>query len=144
MHAEYALSSITVNSLSSLTGYNGSCSVVCMDFGKRLRAARKYAQLTQEELAEKSGVPQQTISKLERGDQDTSSHTVHLAVACGVRPQWLAMEEGPMIDTYESDRPRHTAWKILQEIPDYAIDDAIKGLATIVELTKKAADAAKK
>lgn len=115
-----------------------------MEFGKRLRAAREYAQLTQQELAEKSGVPQQTISKIERGDQDTSSHTVHLAVACGVRPQWLGMEEGPMTDSYTTDRPRQKAMMILQEIPDYAVDDAIKGLATIVELTKKAADEAKK
>lgn len=144
MHAEYALSSIDVNSLGSLTNYNGSCSVGYMDFGERLRAARKYAKLTQQELATTSGVPQQTISKIERGDQDTSSHTVHLAVACGVRPQWLAMEEGPMTDTYVTDQPRQKAMMILQEMPDYAVDDAIKGLATIVELTKKAADEAKK
>lgn len=144
MRPEYALSSIGVNSPSSLTNYNASCSVNSMEFGKRLRAAREYAQLTQQELAEKSGVPQQTISKIERGDQDTSSHTVHLAVACGVRPQWLGMEEGPMTDSYTTDRPRQKAMMILQEIPDYAVDDAIKGLATIVELTKKAADEAKK
>lgn len=144
MRPEYALSSICVNSLSSLINNNASCSVNYMDFGKRLRTAREHAKLTQQELATASGVPQQTISKIERGDQDTSSYTVHLAVACGVRPEWLAMEDGAMIQTGGGDQRLQTAIMIMQEIPDYAIDDAIKGLTSIVELTKKAADEAKK
>ena len=49
---------------------------------------------------EKSGVKQGTISKIERGDTDSSTFTVQLAIACGVRPEWLAVEDGPMIDEY--------------------------------------------
>ena len=67
-----------------------------MKFGDRLELARKSAKLTQEELAKKSGVQQGTISKIERGDADSSTFTVQLAIACGVRPEWLAIEDGSM------------------------------------------------
>lgn len=72
-----------------------------MEFSERLRHARESAKLTQEQLAQKSGVKQGTISKIERGDADSSTFTVQLAIACGVRPEWLAIEDGPMIDQYK-------------------------------------------
>lgn len=68
-----------------------------MTYGKRLKTAREHAKLTQPGLAEKSGVSQQTISKIERGKQDGSTYTVQLASACGVRPEWLASETGEML-----------------------------------------------
>ena len=65
--------------------------------------ARDSAGLTQEKLAEITQVPQQTISKIERGDQETSSYTVQLAIACNVRPQWLALENGDIYDVNIDD-----------------------------------------
>lgn len=44
---------------------------------------------SQQELADRSGVPQGTISKIERGDQDSSRYDVHLADALGISPVWL-------------------------------------------------------
>jgi len=67
-----------------------------MRFSERLRLAREYAKLSQEELSTRAGVKQGTISKIERGDSESSTFTVHLALACGVRPEWLAMEVGEM------------------------------------------------
>lgn len=80
-----------------------------MTLGERLRAARKHAGLTQVELETKSGVPQQTISKIERGDADTSAFVVRLAVACGVRPEWLDMESGSMVSEEISEDARKIA-----------------------------------
>ena len=46
------------------------------DIGHALRRARKKSQLTQQELASKSGVWQETISKIENGSPGTKLETV--------------------------------------------------------------------
>jgi transcriptional regulator with XRE-family HTH domain len=96
MTQEYSLSCIAVNTQSCLTSYNQRNTFAAM-LGERLKKAREYAGLTQKELETKSGVLQQMISKIENGRQDTSAYVVQLAVACGVRPEWLAMGQGEMV-----------------------------------------------
>ncbi len=66
------------------------------DFGKRLRAARKHAGLTQVEAAEKVGTTQSTISSAERGAY-SSRETVKYAIVYGVSATWLATGEGEML-----------------------------------------------
>ena len=68
-----------------------------MSLGARLKLARDRAGLTQQQLQIQCGVSQKTISKIERGDQAVSTATVQLAQACGVRPEWLAAGEEPML-----------------------------------------------
>lgn len=97
MSTEYSLSCIAVNTLSCLTPYNQRNIFTSMTLGERLKMAREHAGLTQKELEEKSGVLQQMISKVENGRQDTSAYVVQLAVACGVRPEWLALGQGEMV-----------------------------------------------
>ena len=46
------------------------------DIGHAIRQARKAKKLTQKELAERSGVWQETISKVENGLSDTKLETV--------------------------------------------------------------------
>lgn len=70
-----------------------------MNYSNRLKAARRHAKLNQVALAVKSGVSQQTISKIERGLQDASAFTVQFATACEVRPEWLATGAGAMVET---------------------------------------------
>lgn len=48
-----------------------------------LRAARRKAGFDQEQLAERSGVPQGTISRIERGQTPNSGHALRLARALG-------------------------------------------------------------
>lgn len=60
------------------------------NLGNRLSEARKRRNLTQKRLAEISGVPQQTISKIERDDQKSTTQLVELAEALGVTAKWLA------------------------------------------------------
>lgn len=75
-----------------------------MLYGERLKAARKFACLTQKELAERSGVTQPTISQLETSEADGSMFTAQFADACKVSALWLATERGEM--TALSNGPR--------------------------------------
>jgi SOS-response transcriptional repressor LexA len=69
-----------------------------MNFSARLKAARKHAGLTQGELAAKLGINQVSISDLERGKSQSSSHAYKMALICKVTPDWLIMGEGSMLD----------------------------------------------
>lgn len=71
--------------------------------GKRVKAARKYAGLTQIQLADRAGMDQTTISKLEKGHNDKSAFCVRIAVACGVSPVWLETGQGEMLPRQSSD-----------------------------------------
>lgn len=116
-----------------------------MNFGERLIAAMAYKGIDQTELANAAGVSQPTIHKIVSGKTEASTFTVQLAVACGVRPEWLAMEDGEMVDgLYVHDERLKHALKIMQELPEYAVDDAIKDLDQMAQLIKKATAAAKK
>lgn len=72
-----------------------------MKYGERLKAARKFANMTQIELADKigGGITQAGISYLENGDATGSEFTVQFAIACCVSPIWLALEQGDMTDS---------------------------------------------
>jgi transcriptional regulator with XRE-family HTH domain len=61
----------------------------------RLKTARTEAGLTQGELARRSGVQQQSISLIERGESQNTRYVVALARACGVEPTWLQTGRGP-------------------------------------------------
>jgi transcriptional regulator with XRE-family HTH domain len=51
--------------------------------GRMLREARQRAKLTQRELAAKSGIPQETIARIERGRADPRVNTLdRLLAAC--------------------------------------------------------------
>jgi transcriptional regulator with XRE-family HTH domain len=105
-----------------------------MTLADRLKLARKHAKLSQPQLQELSGVPQQTISNIERGIQDKSTDIVPLAIACGVRPEWLAMERGDMTDGM--NEKIRIAVTLMQEMPEYALDEAIKSVDTVAKLTR--------
>jgi transcriptional regulator with XRE-family HTH domain len=66
------------------------------EFGIRLRQARLHAKLTQPQLAKASGIAQSTLSELENVGHGTAS-TTKIAAVCGVRTEWLALGEGPML-----------------------------------------------
>jgi len=67
-----------------------------MKFSERVRTARKYAGLSQEELALAIGCTQGLISKIERGDQEETTLIIKIARACRVNADWLEDETGPM------------------------------------------------
>jgi transcriptional regulator with XRE-family HTH domain len=60
----------------------------------RLREARLRKVLTQEELAQRSGVAEATISRIESGQQEARISTVRkLAAALGLEPSELVNQE---------------------------------------------------
>lgn len=60
------------------------------NLGKNLRAARKKLKLTQEQVAERSGVQAGEISRIEAGKRDPQVSTVlKLAKAVELRPGQL-------------------------------------------------------
>lgn len=86
-----------VNNQRCFTPYNRGFKVLAMGtLADRLREARAFARLTQEQAEKKSGVSQQMISKLETGRSKETAQIVDLAVAYGVNPIWLQTGRGVM------------------------------------------------
>jgi phage repressor protein C with HTH and peptisase S24 domain len=80
-----------------LQEYRRPCDDSQMDYKHRVKAARKFAGLTQGELAERIGIKQASISDLERGKSASSSYNASIARACGVNPYWLETGQGEML-----------------------------------------------
>lgn len=78
------------------------------EYGKRLRAARKHAKLTQQALSEATGIPQSTISTAERLGHGSADTPVY-AKECGVDAHWLATGEGEMIPSITTARVKISA-----------------------------------
>ncbi|WVN03753.1 helix-turn-helix transcriptional regulator [Burkholderia multivorans] len=86
-------------------------------YGKRLRAARKDARLTQKQLADKVGLKQATISELENDEYDGSAKTAAIADVLGVNALWLAEGKG---DPAANQRSRETYDSAVGEASDAA------------------------
>jgi len=65
--------------------------------GTRIKVAREALGLSQEELAKRVGVRQQTIQELEAGRSRTTRHIHKLAEALGQTPQWLESGTGQFV-----------------------------------------------
>ncbi|MBF0095978.1 MAG: helix-turn-helix domain-containing protein [Magnetococcales bacterium] len=65
-----------------------------MNFGERISAARKNAKFTQKELADRVGISQTAVHKLEKNRSKSSRRTVTIALVCGVDPIWLETGRG--------------------------------------------------
>lgn len=68
-----------------------------MDMGKRLKAARKYAGLTQQQLADRIGIKQQSYQKAECGVTKMPENLRGIADVCGVEFNWLLTGDGLMV-----------------------------------------------
>ncbi|MBF0295628.1 MAG: helix-turn-helix domain-containing protein [Magnetococcales bacterium] len=62
----------------------------------RIQTARKFANLTQKQLADRVGISQTAVHKLECGRSRSSRRTVSIALTCGVDPIWLDTGRGEM------------------------------------------------
>ena len=67
-----------------------------MTLSERIQMARKQAKLTQKELADRVGISQTAVHKLECGRSRSSRRTVSIALTCGVDPIWLDTGLGEM------------------------------------------------
>jgi transcriptional regulator with XRE-family HTH domain len=140
MRSEYNDTCCKVNNFHCLTAYNFVCKTVVMNLSERIVLARTHAKLTQRQLADLSGVTQQSISLLEKGKQKQTTEIVSIAVACGVRSEWLALEQGEMVNGLhiEDERIKRGVTILEQMQADNRLDDAMELLDSIAKFSRKA------
>jgi Predicted transcriptional regulator len=92
-----------------------------MNLSERIKAARKHAGLTQQQLAQLVGVAQTAISQLESGKAQRTTYIAEIAYACAVSSKWLALGEGEMQPTEGSSEID------LQETPPTTPNSALLG-----------------
>jgi transcriptional regulator with XRE-family HTH domain len=140
MRKDYNDTCYLVNNFHCLTDYNFVCKTTSMNLSERIVLARTHAKLTQKQLADLSGVTQQSISLLENGKQKQTTEIVSIAVACGVRSEWLALEQGEMVDgLYVDDERIKRGVMILEQMQaDDRLDDAMELLDSIAKFSRKA------
>lgn len=92
-----------------------------MELKDRIKLARNAVGVTQGELVSRihhlpggESFSQQALSKLERGEAETSSYLVHIAVATGVNPEWLVLEQGAMV----GDRINISSFPEIEILPE--------------------------
>lgn len=69
------------------------------EFGRLLRARRKDAHLTQDDVASKVGLVRTSITNIERGRQQVTLHTLYaLADAVGVPPEDLMPRKSILLE----------------------------------------------
>lgn len=107
------------------------------NLGKRLKAARKHAKLTQAELADLAGVAQSAVSRIEREEAETSGFVVLFAKICGVRAEWLALNDGDMLN-YGHDPKIQAVLNAMEHLPEYKKDILVQTSTALAEPTKPA------
>lgn len=99
-----------------------------MPFSVQLIRARKMRKLSQQQLANRSGISQQAISKLETGKSSPSEYTIRQLAAALRIPMAALLEEGQTKNpTAESDgvlediidRVKHLQRQALDRLSDY-------------------------
>ena len=78
------------------TSLHGAGAVPQFELKHRVKLAREYAGLSQDELADKTGLSRGGIAKIERGESSTRRSSITLiAFATGVDRGWLENGETP-------------------------------------------------
>jgi len=130
-----------VNKSAVLTANYLANKFAVMRYGERLRTARKARGLKQAALSEASGVSQSLISQLETSLTATGSeYTNRLARALEISADWLADEIGEMVPMYyhTTDPKIIAVAKIMEPMPEYGKDAAVKDVAEVAELIAQA------
>jgi Zn-dependent peptidase ImmA (M78 family)/DNA-binding XRE family transcriptional regulator len=96
-----------------------------IDFGNRLRSARKMAGLSMEELAKKAGgvVTKQSISKYENGMMKPSSDVlIRLASALEVKPEFFFRHTKIELSSMQFRKRAKLPAKVIESIKERTID----------------------
>jgi len=106
-----------------------------MKLNERVITAREHAGLTQAKLANLAKLSQQAIQKLESGKSNSSRRLTQVALACGVRPEWLASGTPPM---YLSDNQTTLATKTAYRIAHLEAEKYFPDVLHAIEITQPA------
>lgn len=83
---------------------------VMKNLAERVKAARKYRNMTQVQLAKASGAAQSDISKIERADIERTTHLIGLATALRCDPRWLDTGDGHPPWSYSLQSPQTSGY----------------------------------
>lgn len=118
-----------------------------MKYCERLKQARSYAKLTQQQLVDKMGVKkdgtplmaQPNIAKMELSQAAKGSiYSANIAEACGVSATWLTNEVGDMIkNNYLLDAPATQMVELMENMDTITKYRLIKIGATLTEPAEK-------
>ncbi len=100
-----------------------------MNLSERIKLARRNANLTQSELAQRVGIAQTAISQLESGKTLRSSYLIQIAQECGVNSLWLQTGDGEM----HSAEDKNALWRAAadelvfgEHVEDAPLNNAIR------------------
>jgi phage repressor protein C with HTH and peptisase S24 domain len=105
---------------------------------ERLSLAMERAGVSQSELARRVGMKQPSISAIVSGDTTHTKFGAEIAVALGVRFEWLVLGTGPMVqeDRPKTDDPKRPAGEVdlsrqvdVPDIPTMPRDVPVLGIA---------------
>ena len=103
-----------------------------MPFSEQLARVRRLRHFSQQQLAQRSGISQQAISKLESGKSSPSEYTIRQLAAALRVPMSALLEEGQTkTPTAEGDGLKMDIINRIQQLPDPALDrlsDFLDGL----------------
>lgn len=114
--------------------------------GGRVAHAVQASTYPIESIAARMGISKQAIYQWIDGRTKNirNEHLFPFADITGFSPRWIATGDGPQRPPrYDDHRVRHIL-KVMEALPDYAIDGAVKEVDTIAELINQAQSAAAK
>lgn len=105
-------------------------------FGDKIKAARKAAKLTQQQLAEKINVTNTSISNWENNTSRPDPDTIqHLCWALNVEPNYFFSQEIQEKCTFDTDRTTEDKYAVVAETASLAvITEAKKALQGCLEI----------
>lgn len=110
------LPNVKTNVFASEGTFHDNC---LMTLSERIKKARDYAKLSQEDLADAVGCSIDLIRKLEQGNRKDTTFKIKIAKACGVNAEWLDTGEGAIID---EPIPLFSRSSVKQERAEYNLD----------------------
>lgn len=91
-----------------------------LDFGQRVKARREAMRLSQKAIAERVGVSQPAIAKIEAGGNTSTTVGFALAAALGTTLEWLE---------FGRENPRTpVGWELLDDLGRAKVEAYIGGL----------------
>jgi transcriptional regulator with XRE-family HTH domain len=105
-------------------------------YAARIRAARGYANLTQQQLADALGVDVQTVKRRESpaGSDPKKGERLAIAAACSVPPDFMEGGFPPVLSTEAQDR----LGALLREVQQLRFDLAEAGVAGTASADRRA------
>lgn len=106
------------------------------DFGRQLRARRRQAHLTQQQLADRVGLSRTSITNIEKGTQHIALHVLYqLAGALGATPADLLPQERRLVEVVLPAEVQQAVRRVLSEKDQEWVTRVVRSAALEEERT---------